>query len=97
MVTFNDDEDTAIASPDPTPEAVLLEQADRDSVRQALRGLSVPYREILLLCEVEEMSYEEIAQTLTIPTGTVMSRLHRARKALRASLGARQKGGSNAL
>jgi RNA polymerase sigma-70 factor, ECF subfamily len=97
MVTFNDDEDTAIASPDPTPEAVLLEQADRDSVRQALRGLSVPYREILLLCEVEEMSYEEIAQTLTIPTGTVMSRLHRARKALRASLGALQKGDSDAV
>jgi RNA polymerase sigma-70 factor (ECF subfamily) len=96
-VAIGDDEDEAIVSSDPTPEAVLIAQADRETVRQALRELSVPYREILLLCEVEEMSYDEIAQTLTIPAGTVMSRLHRARKALRASLSARLKGGSNAM
>ncbi len=95
-VTIGDDEDETIASSDPTPEAVLIAQANRETVRQALRELSVPYREILLLSEVEEMSYDEIAQTLTIPAGTVMSRLHRARKALRASLAARLKGGSNA-
>ena len=57
----------------------------------------MPFREILLMCDVEEMSYEEIAQVLTIPAGTVMSRLHRARKALRASLAARLKGGSDAM
>ena len=43
-------------------------------------------REILLLCEVEEMSYQEIAETLSIPIGTVMSRLSRSRKALREIL-----------
>jgi len=96
-VTFSDDEDEVIASPDPTPEAVLIERADRETVRQALRELSVPFREILLLCDVEEMSYEEIGQALAIPIGTVMSRLHRARKALRASLAGRLKGGSNAV
>ncbi len=96
-VTFSDDEDEVIASPDPTPEAVLIEQADRETVRQALRELTVPFREILLLCDVEEMSYEEIGQALAIPIGTVMSRLHRARKALRASLAGRLKGGSNAV
>ena len=41
------------------------------------------YREIILLCDVEEMSYREIAEALTIPMGTVMSRLARARKAMR--------------
>jgi len=48
--------------------------------------LPVNYREILLLCEVEEMSYQEIAETLSVPMGTVMSRLSRARKTLRDRL-----------
>jgi RNA polymerase sigma-70 factor (ECF subfamily) len=69
-----------------TPESILIEQADREMVQQALADLPVPFREILLLCEVEEMSYQEIAETLAIPTGTVMSRLFRARKALRDML-----------
>jgi RNA polymerase sigma-70 factor (ECF subfamily) len=88
------DEEVAetIASADPSPEKMLIEQANRDTVRQALDDLSVPFREILLLCEVEEMSYEEIAQVLTIPIGTVMSRLYRARKALRALVIERRKG-----
>jgi len=55
-------------------------------VQQALAELPVPFREILLLCEVEEMSYQEIAEALSIPLGTVMSRLFRARKALRELL-----------
>jgi RNA polymerase sigma-70 factor (ECF subfamily) len=46
----------------------------------------VHFREILLLCEVEEMSYQEIAETLSVPIGTVMSRLSRARKTLRGLL-----------
>jgi RNA polymerase sigma-70 factor (ECF subfamily) len=55
-------------------------------VQQALEQLPVAYREILLLCEVEEMSYQEISAMLAIPMGTVMSRLSRARKALRNGL-----------
>jgi RNA polymerase sigma-70 factor (ECF subfamily) len=46
------------------------------------------YREVLLLCDVEEMSYADIAQTLDVPIGTVMSRLSRARKAVRDTVGA---------
>jgi RNA polymerase sigma-70 factor, ECF subfamily len=46
----------------------------------------VHYRETLLLCEVEEMSYQEIAQILSIPIGTVMSRLARARKSVREAV-----------
>jgi len=55
-------------------------------VQRAIGDLPVHYRETLLLCEVEEMSYQEIAEILTIPIGTVMSRLARARKAVRESL-----------
>src|ERR1700691_2937731 len=47
-----------------TPESILIEQADRETVQQALADLPVPAREILLLCEVEEMSYQDIAETL---------------------------------
>jgi len=76
----------------PNPESVLIAQANRELVRQGLTDLPLPYREILLLCEVEEMSYEEIAQVLAVPVGTVMSRLYRARKALRALLAEKFKG-----
>jgi RNA polymerase sigma-70 factor (ECF subfamily) len=69
-----------------TPESILLQRSDEQLVRQALEQLPVTYREILLLCEVEEMSYQEISITLVIPMGTVMSRLSRARKALRGGL-----------
>jgi RNA polymerase sigma-70 factor (ECF subfamily) len=69
-----------------TPESILLQRSDGQFVQQALEQLPVPYREVLLLCEVEEMSYQEISATLAIPMGTVMSRLSRARKALRNGL-----------
>jgi RNA polymerase sigma-70 factor (ECF subfamily) len=65
-----------------TPESILLQRSDGQLVQQALEQLPVAYREILLLCEVEEMSYQEISAALSIPMGTVMSRLSRARKAL---------------
>ena len=76
----------SLASLDPSPEATLIGKADRKVVREALQDLPVPFREILLLCDVEDMAYEEIAQVLAIPVGTVMSRLYRARKALRGKL-----------
>jgi RNA polymerase sigma-70 factor (ECF subfamily) len=66
-----------------TPESILLQRSDRQIVQEALGRLPVPYREVLLLSEFEEMSYQEIAATLAIPMGTVMSRLSRARRALR--------------
>jgi len=87
----------AMPSSQPTPEALLIQQADRQNTQQALQTLAVPYREILLLCEVEEMSYEEIGQVLSIPIGTVMSRLHRARKALRRALQGQFKGASHGM
>ncbi len=65
-----------------TPETILMDRLSQESVRGAMDQLPVNFREILLLCEVEEMSYQEIAETLSVPIGTVMSRLSRARKAL---------------
>lgn len=96
-IPLEEDAHETIPSGDPSPEAVLLEQASRESIRQALGELSVPFREILLLCDVEEMTYEEIAKVLAIPTGTVMSRLHRARKGLRSKLLQKSPGGVNVL
>ena len=69
-----------------TPESILIERSSRELVQTAIAELPVHFREILLLCEVEEMSYQEIAETLAIPIGTVMSRLSRARQALRQVL-----------
>jgi RNA polymerase sigma-70 factor (ECF subfamily) len=69
-----------------TPESILLQRSDWQLVQQALEQLPVAYREVLLLCEVEEMSYQEISATLAIPMGTVMSRLSRARQALRSAV-----------
>jgi RNA polymerase sigma-70 factor (ECF subfamily) len=80
-----------------TPESILIEQGDREIVQQAMAELAVPFREILLLCEVEEMSYQEIAETLAIPAGTVMSRLFRARKALRNLIGKKSQGGRHGM
>jgi RNA polymerase sigma-70 factor (ECF subfamily) len=69
-----------------TPESVLLARAQHETIQNALEKLPVKFREIVLLCDLEEMSYQEIGETLGIPIGTVMSRLSRARKAMRALL-----------
>jgi RNA polymerase sigma-70 factor, ECF subfamily len=69
-----------------TPETVLISNSEQQMVQEALETLPVHFREILLLCETEEMSYQEISETLSVPMGTVMSRLSRARKALRKIL-----------
>lgn len=82
-VPLEDEDDDTAAIVEQTPESDFLRRADQDLIRRALDMLPVNYRETLLLCEVEEMSYRDIAATLGIPIGTVMSRLSRARRALR--------------
>ncbi len=62
------------------PETVLLEKANSERVHEALSALSLEYREVIALRELEGMSYKEIAQIAGVPIGTVMSRLSRARK-----------------
>ncbi|MEO8726078.1 MAG: sigma-70 family RNA polymerase sigma factor [Acidobacteriaceae bacterium] len=88
MTSFLDDEEGVeerLQGGD-TPESALLLKLDQEAVRRALAELDISHREVLLLCEVEEMPYREIAETLSIPMGTVMSRISRARRALRQLL-----------
>ncbi|MGZ4779572.1 MAG: sigma-70 family RNA polymerase sigma factor [Thermoanaerobaculia bacterium] len=73
-------------SDDVTPESQLLQRADAESLRRAIEELPAQFREVLLLADAEEMRYEEIAQTLSIPIGTVTSRLIRARQKIRRAL-----------
>ena len=73
-----------------TPEALFLASESKEAIFSALERLPVAHREIILLCDVDEMSYKEIAQVLDVPVGTVMSRLARARRNLRGALGARE-------
>ncbi|MGC2193567.1 MAG: sigma-70 family RNA polymerase sigma factor [Terriglobales bacterium] len=90
-VPLDSDEDGPLApiAGTQTPETILIDRSNQALLESALDELPVHFREILLLCEVDEMSYQEIAETIAVPIGTVMSRLSRARTALRAI--ARQK------
>ena len=69
----------------PTPEAAMLRQQDGDTIRRLVTALPQPFREIIVMREVNELSYQEIAQVAGVPVGTVMSRLARARAMLRAA------------
>jgi RNA polymerase sigma-70 factor (ECF subfamily) len=65
-----------------------------ESVRQAVLGLPLHYREVVVLCELEEMSYGEAAASLGCAVGTVRSRLHRARALLKRRLRGAEAGGA---
>jgi len=71
------------------PQTLLVRQADREMLRQALEELPVEFREVIVLRELEQMSYKEIAAVAEIPVGTVMSRLARGRRQLQQCLTAR--------
>lgn len=73
-----------------TPEMNLLQARDRAALQAAIEALPLPLREAILLCDVEEMRYKEIAMILDIPIGTVMSRIARARASIRQALTAHQ-------
>jgi RNA polymerase sigma factor (sigma-70 family) len=70
----------------PTPEDNLIRLDNQAALQRALEQLEAPLREALLLCDVEEVKYKDIALILDIPIGTVMSRISRARRALRQLL-----------
>jgi len=84
--TVSEEDGQELAVETETPETILMNRSNSELVQRAIRDLPMHYREALLLCEVEEMSYQEIAEVLSIPIGTVMSRLARARKSVRESL-----------
>ena len=70
----------------PTPEDILLLLDNQAALHAALEQLQPQLREVLLLCDVEEMKYKDIAVILDVPIGTVMSRVSRARRTLRQLL-----------
>lgn len=82
----DDDKDLELVDDAPTPEELLeLGEAQR-TLRLAISELSAEYREILTLSDIEQLRYEEIADILKCPVGTVKSRLNRARNALKKKL-----------
>ena len=68
------------------PGQQVVDRFIRDKLSEAVAQLPEPYRQVLLLTDVEELAYKEVAEVLDIPIGTVMSRLHRARRKLRTML-----------
>jgi RNA polymerase sigma factor (sigma-70 family) len=70
-----------------TPEEVLIAKAEAAQLEAAIAGLPVPFRETLVLRDVQGLDYREIAEVTKVPIGTVMSRLARARRRLIAELG----------
>jgi RNA polymerase sigma-70 factor (ECF subfamily) len=81
-----DEEIHSTVDPSPTPEDRVIEQADRLRIRAALEALPLAWREVLILRELEGLSYKEIADVAGIRIGTVMSRLARARSGLQQQL-----------
>jgi RNA polymerase sigma-70 factor (ECF subfamily) len=81
-----DDEQQEFESKDLNPERLLMQRADTLMVRQALEELPIEFREVLVLRELEEMSYREIANITDLALGTVMSRLARGRRRLQLAL-----------
>jgi RNA polymerase sigma-70 factor (ECF subfamily) len=71
---------------EPTPEDILIRLDNQAALHAALEQLQPPLREILLLCDVEEIKYKDIAVILDVPIGTVMSRISRARRTVRQLL-----------
>ncbi|HLY59173.1 MAG TPA: sigma-70 family RNA polymerase sigma factor [Terriglobia bacterium] len=81
-----DEEIHSVESDDSSPETLLLESLDSQLLKQALEELPLEFREVLILRELEGLSYKEISDVAGLPLGTVMSRLARARKRLQQCL-----------
>ena len=70
-----------------SPEAALIRRADAAAIESAIGTLARPYREVLVLHDINDLSYKEIAAMMSIPIGTVMSRLSRARRQIAKEIG----------
>jgi RNA polymerase sigma factor (sigma-70 family) len=87
-----DDADTRLPSRSVTPDAAVLEGLFDDDVETALAALPPDFRAAVVLCDIEGLSYEEIADVLGLKLGTVRSRIHRGRSMLRKALAHRAPG-----
>jgi RNA polymerase sigma-70 factor (ECF subfamily) len=88
QIGVEDDAVGNIAEPSKDAHNLYVSKMEAEQVRAAIQELSLDFREIILLREYEELSYQEIAYVLDCPVGTVMSRLGRARARLRTLLAA---------
>lgn len=86
LTTTFDDELHDAACDTYNPERVLLQSIDKQILREAIEELPVEFREVVILRDLEDLSYKEIAQVSGVPLGTVMSRLARGRGRLQRSL-----------
>ena len=84
LVAFDEELDGVESGAD--PEELLLQSANQQSLRKAVEELPIEFREVIILRELEGLSYKEIARVTGVPLGTVMSRLARARKRLQHCL-----------
>ena len=80
------------AADDQNPETILLARIDQEMLRQALTELPIEFREVMVLREMEELSYKDIAALCDLPIGTVMSRLARGRRRLQERLARHESG-----
>ena len=91
-LTFSGDEDEgkelSVPDPEPLPEERVIFNEKQAAIRAAMNALPVDFREILQLRVVQELPYEQIAQIMDLPVGTVKSRLARARLQLKKRLDA---------
>jgi RNA polymerase sigma-70 factor (ECF subfamily) len=94
MTVAGDDADNR-ADSSLDPEAQVIQQQTVEQVRQALERLPTDFREVLVLRELEGLSYKEIAAIVGIPVGTVMSRLARARERLAGVLNTSEMSGGD--
>lgn len=86
-VEFDDEEELPLSCVNcHTPESLLIEKSNIAAIRSAIEQLPLQCREVIVLCDVEDFAYKQIAEILDIPIGTVMSRLARARRAVRGAL-----------
>jgi RNA polymerase sigma-70 factor (ECF subfamily) len=90
MASF-DEEIHTIENEASNPAKLVLKSDDREMLKQALEELPVEFREVVVLRDLEELSYKQVAEIANIPLGTVMSRLARARERLKRLLCARLK------
>ena len=90
MASF-DEEIHSIENEASNPAKLVLKSDDREMLKEALEELPVEFREVVVLRDLEELSYKQVAEIANIPLGTVMSRLARARERLKRILCARLK------
>ena len=84
----DEEEGLAAGSGGDDPETIAIQSADRALLNRLIGGLPLPFREVLVLRELEDLSYKEIAEVTAVPIGTVMSRLSRARRLLQRACAA---------